>query len=143
MAVAAKKTWCGKGDSNQPSGKTPPCLNNTNHCLKAPHLRHFQGITDKSPTAPMPQHVESMSQDVASPSKISTEPLQNFDRTSQAILDTIRNTPGLMLLVTSWPELPISIKAGILAMVSSIKQQSDTLHPQHARCHCTEIAQIS
>lgn len=76
----------------------------------------------------MPHHVEGMSQDIASLTKISTEPLQNFDRTSLAILAAIRDNPGLKTIVTSWPSLPYSVKAGILAMVSTVRQSSEE-HP--------------
>lgn len=116
--------WCGREDLNQQSGKTAHGLNSTNDCLKAPHSCHFQGITDKSPSAPMPQHVQSMSQDVASLTKISTESLQNFDRTSFGILKVIRDNPGLKAIVTAWASLPISVKAGIVAMVSTVRQNS-------------------
>lgn len=122
---ASKIIWCGREDLNQPSGETAHCLTDTNDCLKTTHLCHFQGITDKSPTGPVPHHVESMSQDVASVTKISTEPLQNFDRTSQSLLTAIRNNPGLKTIVTSWPSLPNSVKAGILAMISAVEKNAD------------------
>lgn len=118
--VILETYWCGREDLKHQDPQVPQltdrCPKDVNDCLSTANLCHNQEVTAKSKAAQLPNPDKSLPLSGKSLSMTSAEPLQNFDRTSNA---TISQSPDLKRLIAAWPTLPLATQKAILGLINS------------------------
>jgi hypothetical protein len=109
--------WGTNLNSQETEGRADHGHHRANHGQSTPHHGQFQGVAGDFQNGAWTQEDVSQTLEDDPETIISTKRLQNSDRTSGAILRTIRQSPDLGQVAAIWMEFPPTIRLAILNLV--------------------------